>query len=143
MANLTANWAVGYSDENRGMHNAVMVRQVILGDAMASLMYGGDINTRRFASTVLDAIGFADGAIGEKDASKGDTAIHSTMQSREIDHLHKKLKQRIYSENLAKPFMSDDELASYLVEQILRFNNKREYLDLFTHDIEKTFGVRL
>lgn len=143
MAKLTANWAVGYTDKEQ-THNAAIVRQVILGDAaMASLMYGGDTNTRRFASTVLNMIGFADGAIGEKDASKGDTAIHSTMKDREIDHLHKKLKQRIYAENLTKPFMSDDELASYLVEQILEFNNRRDYLDLLTYDVEKTFGVRL
>lgn len=142
MANLTANWAVGYTDKEQ-THNAAMVRQVILGDAMSNLMYGGDVNTRRFASTVLDAIGFADGAIGEKDATKGDTAIHSSMTDREIDHLHRKLKQRIYAENLTKPFMGDDELANYLVEQILRFNGKREYLDLLSCDVEKTFGVRL
>lgn len=142
MAKLTANWAVGYTDKEQ-THNAAIVRQVILGDAMASLMYGGDTNTRRFASTVLNMISFADGAIGETDASKGDTAIHSTMKDREIDHLHKKLKQRIYAENLTKPFMTDDELASYLVEQILEFNNRRDCLDLLTQDVEKTFGVRL
>ena len=142
MAKLTANWAVGYTDKEQ-THNAAIVRQVILGDAMANLMYGGDANTRRFASTILDSISFADGAIGETDASKGDTAIHSTMKDREINHLHRKLKQRIYAENLTKPFMSDDELASYLVEQILEFNNRRGYLDLLTHDVEKTFGVRL
>ena len=142
MTKLTANWAVGYTDKEQ-THNAAIVRQVILGDAMSSLMYGGNTNTRRFASTVLNMIGFADGAIGETDASKGDTAIHSTMKDREIDHLHKKLKQRIYAENLTKPFMSDDELASYLVEQILEFNNRRGYLDLLTKDSHKTFGVRL
>ena len=142
MSVLKSNWAVGWNAQEQ-MHNASLVKQVILGEAMSYLMSGGDEQTRRFSSTVLDAIGFTSGAIGDKQASKGDVAIHSTMEAKDIEYIHRKYSSEIYSKHLAKPFMSDDELANYLVEQILRDNNKKQYLDLLTHDVEKTFGVRL
>ena len=139
---LKSNWAVGWNAQEQ-IHNASLVKQVILGEAMSYLMSGGDEQTRRFASTVLDAINFTSGALGERDASKGDVAIHSTMEAKDINFIHSKYASEIYSKHLAKPFMSDGELANYLVEQILRDNNKKQYLDLLTHDVEKTFGVRL
>lgn len=142
MSVLKSNWGVGW-DSGEAIHNAVLMKQVILGESMGYLMSGGDEQTRRFASTVLDAIGFTSGALGERDANKGDVAIHSTMEAKDIDYIHSKYRGEIYSKHLAKPFMSDGELASYLVEQILRDNGKREFLDLLTHDVEKTFGVRL
>ena len=139
---LKSNWAVGWNAQEQ-IHNASLVKQVILGEAMSYLMSGGDEQTRRFASTVLDAINFTSGALGERDASKGDVAIYSTMEAKDINFIHSKYASEIYSKHLAKPFMSDGELANYLVEQILRDNNKKQYLDLLTHDVEKTFGVRL
>ena len=142
MSMLKSNWGVGWS-ASEAIHNAVLMKRVILGEAYASLMDAGNEQTRRFASTVLDAINFTSGALGERDASKGDVAIHSTMEAKDINFIHSKYASEIYSKHLAKPFMSDGELANYLVEQILRDNNKKQYLDLLTHDVEKTFGVRL
>lgn len=142
MSMLKSNWGVGWS-ASEAIHNAVLMKQVILGESMGYLMSGGDEQTRRFASTVLDAIGFTSGALGERDATKGGTSIHSTMEAKDINFVHSKYASEIYSKHLAKPFMSDGELANYLVEQILRDNNKKQYLDLLSHDVHKTFGVRL
>ena len=142
MSVLKSNWGVGW-DSGEAIHNAVLMKQVILGESMGYLMSGGDEQTRRFASTILDSINFTQGALGERDASKGDVAIHSTMEAKDINFVHSKYASEIYSKHLAKPFMSDGELANYLVEQILRDNNKKQYLDLLTRDVEKTFGVRL
>ena len=142
MSCLTTNFAVGWNAQQQ-IHNAARVRQVILGEAMSYLMSGGNEQTRRFASTVLDAIGFTQGALGERDASKGDVAIHSTMEAKDIEYIHRKYASDIYSKHLAKPFMSDDELAKYLFEETLKDNGKQEYLDLLTHDIHKEFGIRI
>lgn len=139
---LKSNWAVGWNAQEQ-IHNASLVKQVILGEAMSYLMSGGDEQTRRFASSVLDSINFTQGALGERDANKGDVAIHSTMEAKDIEYIHRKYASEIYSKHLAKPFMSDGELANYLVEQILRDNGKQEFLDLLEKDIHKTFGVRL
>lgn len=142
MAKLTANWAVGWNAKER-THNAAIAKQVIFGESMAYLINGGDEQTRRFASTVLDAIGFTQGALGERNANKSSTAIHSTMESKEIDYIHRKFAGEIYSKHLAKPFMSNDEFARYITEETLRANGKQEYLDLLTKDVHKEFGVRL
>lgn len=142
MSVLKSNWAVGWNAQEQ-MHNASLVKQVILGEAMSYLMSGGDEQTRRFASTVLDAIGFTQGALGERDASKGDVAIHSTMEAKDIEYIHRKYASDIYSKHLAKPFMSDEEFAKYITEETLRDNGKQEYLDLLEKDIRKAFGVRL
>lgn len=142
MSVLKSNWGVGWNS-GEAIHNAVLMKQVILGESMGYLMSGGDEQTRRFASTVLDAINFTSGALGERDANKGDVAIHSTMEAKDIDYIHRKFASDIYSKHLAKPFMSDEEMASYLVEQILRDNSKQDYLDLLTKDIHKAFGIRL
>lgn len=142
MSCLTTNFAVGWNAQQQ-IHNAARVRQVILGEAMSYLMSGGNEQTRRFASTVLDAIGFTQWALGERDASKGDVAIHSTMEAKDIEYIHRKYASDIYSKHLAKPFMSDDELAKYLFEETLKDNGKQEYLDLLTHDIHKEFGIRI
>lgn len=142
MAKLTANWAVGWNAKEQ-IHNAAMAKRVILGESMAYLMSGGDERTRRFASTVLDAIGFTQGALGERNVGKGSTAIHSTMESKEIDYIHRKFASDIYSKHLAKPFMSDDELARYITEETLRANGKQDYLDLLAKDVHKAFDVRL
>ncbi len=142
MSYLTTNFAVGWNAQEQ-IHNAARVRQVILGEAMSYLMSGGDEQTRRFAATVLDAIGFTSGAIGDKQASKGDVAIHSTMKAKDIDYIHRKYASDIYSKHLAKPFMSDDELAKYLFEETLKDNGKQECLDQLTHDIHKEFGIRV
>lgn len=142
MSVLKSNWGVGWS-AREAIHSAVLMKQVILGESMAHLLNGTDEQAKRFSSSVLDSINFTSGALGERDASKGDVAIHSTMEAKDIDYIHRKYASEIYSKHLAKPFMSDGELANYLVEQILRDNNKKQYLDLLTHDVEKTFGVRL
>lgn len=142
MAKLTANWAVGWNAKEQ-MHNAAMAKRVILGESMAYLMNGGDEQTRRFASSVLDSINFTGGALGEKDAIKGDAAIHSTMKARSIDYIHRKFASDIYSKHLAKPFMSDKEFTRYIAEETLRGNSKQEYLDLLEKDIRKGFGIRL
>lgn len=139
---LKSNWAVGWNAQEQ-IHNASLVKQVILGESMAYLMNGGDEQTRRFSSTVLDKIGFTQGALGEKDVTKGGTSIHSTMESKEIDYIHRKFASDIYSKYLAKPFMSDEEFAKYITEETLRDNGKQEFLDLLEKDIHKTFGVRL
>nr|CRY94726.1 hypothetical protein [uncultured prokaryote] len=142
MSVLKSNWAVGWNAQEQ-IHNASLVKQVILGEAMSYLMSGGDEQTRRFASSVLDKIGFTQGALGERDASKGDVAIHSTMEAKDIDYIHRKYASEIYSKHLAKPFMSDGEFAKYITEETLRDNGKQEFLDLLEKDIHKTFGVRL
>lgn len=142
MSVLKSNWAVGWNAQEQ-MHNASLVKQVILGEAMSYLMSGGDEQTRKFASTILDSISFTSGALGERDASKGDVAIHSTMEAKDIEYIHRKFASDIYSKHLAKPFMSDEEFAKYITEETLRDNGKQEYLDLLEKDIHKTFGVRL
>jgi len=142
MSVLKSNWGVGWNS-GEAIHNAVLMKQVILGESMGYLMSGGDEQTRRFASTVLDAIGFTSGALGERDASKGDVAIHSTMEAKDINFVHSKFASDIYSKHLAKPFMSDDEFAKYITEETLRDNSKQQYLDLLEKDIHKAFDVRL
>lgn len=142
MSVLKSNWGVGWNS-GEAIHNAVLMKQVILGESMGYLMSGGDEQTRRFASTVLDAIGFTSGALGERDASKGDVAIHSTMEAKDINIVHSKFASDIYSKHLAKPFMSDDEFAKYITEETLRDNSKQQYLDLLEKDIHKAFDVRL
>lgn len=142
MSVLKSNWGVGWS-AREAIHNAVLMKRVILGEAYASLMDAGNEQTRRFASTVLDAINFTSGALGERDASKGDVAIHSTMEAKDINFVHSKFASDIYSKHLAKPFMSDEEFAKYITEETLRDNGKQEYLDLLEKDIRKAFGVRL
>ena len=143
MVKLTANWAVGWNAKEQ-THNAAMAKRVILGESMAYLMGGGDELTRSFASTVLDAIGFANGAYNPKEASKSETRIASNgMQAKDIDYIHRKFASDIYSKYLAKPFMSDEEFAKYITEETLRDNGKQEFLDLLEKDIHKTFGVRL
>ncbi len=77
MAKLTANWAVGWNAKEQ-THNAAMAKRVILGESMAYLMGGGDELTRRFASTVLDAIGFANGAYNPKEANRVKPALLAT-----------------------------------------------------------------
>lgn len=143
MSVLKSNWAVGWNAKEQ-THNAAMAKRVILGESMAYLMDGGDELTRRFASTVLDAIGFANGAYNPKEASKSETRIASNgMQAKDIDYIHRKFASDIYSKYLAKPFMSDEEFAKYITEETLRDNGKQEFLDLLEKDIHKTFGVRL
>lgn len=143
MSVLKSNWAVGWNAQEM-VHNSALVKQVILGEsAQAYLMNGGDEQTRRFASSILDSIGFTQGALGERDASKGGASIHSTMEAGDIDYIHRKFADEIYSKHLAKPFMSDEEFAKYITEETLRDNGKQEYLDLLEKDIHKTFGVRL
>lgn len=143
MSVLKSNWAVGWNAKEQ-THNAAMAKRVILGESMAYLMGGGDELTRRFASTVLDAIGFANGAYNPKEASKSETRIASNgMQAKDIDYIHRKFASDIYSKYLAKPFMSDEEFAKYITEETLRDNGKQEFLDLLEKDIHKTFGVRL
>lgn len=142
MSVLKSNWGVGWNS-GEAIHNAVLMKQVILGESMGYLMSGGDEQTRRFASTVLDAIGFTSGALGERDASKGDVAIHSTMEAKDINLVHSMFASDIYSKHLAKPFMSDDEFAKYITEETLRDNSKQQYLDLLEKDIHKAFDVRL
>lgn len=143
MANLTANWAVGWNAKEQ-MHNAAMAKRVILGESMAYLMNGGDELTRRFASTVLDAIGFVNGAYNPKEACKGDARIASNgIQAKDIDYIHRKFAGDIYSKHLAMPLMSDSEFAQYVMEETLRGGGKQEYLDLLAKDIRKEFGIRL
>lgn len=142
MSVLKTNWGVGWS-ATEAIHNAALMKRVILGEAYAALMDAGDEQTRRFASSVLHSIGFTQGALGEKDASKGDASIHSTMEAGDIDYIHRKFASDIYSKHLAKPFMSDEEFAQYITGETLRDNGKQEYLDLLEKDIHKTFGVRL
>lgn len=143
MAKLTANWAVGWNAKER-THNAAMAKRVILGESMAYLMSGGDGLTRRFASTVLDAIGFTNGAYNPKETSKGDVLIASNgMRAKDIDYIHRKFAADIYGKHLAKPFLSDEELAGYLVEQTLQDNGRHEYLGLLRTDIERAFRMRL
>lgn len=143
MVKLTANWAVGWNAKEQ-THNAAMAKRVILGESMAYLMGGGDELTRRFASTVLDAIGFANGAYNPKEASKSETRIASNgMQAKDIDYIHRKFASEIYSKYLAMPLMSDSEFAQYVTEETLRDSGKQEYLDLLAKDIRKELGIRL
>lgn len=65
------------------------------------------------------------------------------MKAKDIDYIHRKYASDIYSKHLAKPFMSDDELAKYLFEETLKDNGKQECLDQLTHDIHKEFGIRV
>lgn len=143
MARFTANWAVGWNAAEQ-MHNAAMAKRVILGESMAYLMNGGDELTRRFASTVLDAIGFTKGAYNPKEASKGDVRIASNgMRAKDVDYIHRKFASDIYGKHLAKPFMSDDELSRYITEATLSDNREQDYLDLLTKGIHKEFRIRL
>lgn len=143
MAKLTANWAVGWNAKEQ-THNAAMAKRIILGESMAYLMNGGDELTRRFASTVLDAIGFTNGAYNPKEASKDDVLIASNgMRAKDIDYIHRKFASDIYSKHLAMPLMSDSEFAQYVTEETLRNSGKREYLDLLAKDIREGFGIRL
>ena len=142
MSVLKSNWGVGWS-ASEAIHSAVLMKQVILGESMAHLLNGTSEQAKRFASSVLDSIGFTQGALGEKDATKGGTSIHSTMEAGDIDYIHRKFASDIYSKYLAKPFMSDEEFAKYITEETLRDNGKQEFLDLLEKDIYKTFGVRL
>lgn len=143
MVKLTANWAVGWNAKEK-THNAAMAKRVILGESMAYLMGGGDELTRRFASTVLDAIGFANGAYNPKEASKSEARIASNgMQAKDIDYIHRKFASEIYSKHLAMPLMSDSEFAQYVTEETLRDSGKQEYLDLLAKDIRKELGIRL
>lgn len=128
---LKSNWAVGWNAEEQ-LHNAAMVRNVVLGDAMASAMYGGNEETRRFAATVLDAIGFTKAA-NPTAARKGRIGIAAgAISSREIGHIHRVLEKQIYERNLAKPFMGDDELSEYLLRETLRANNREDLLRVDT-----------
>ena len=142
MSVLKSNWGVGWS-ASEAIHSAVLMKQVILGESMAHLLNGTDEQAKRFASSVLDSINFTQGALGERDARKGATAIHSTMEAKDINFVHSKYASEIYSKHLAKPFMSDDEFAKYITEETLRDNGKQEFLDLLEKDIHKAFGVRL
>ena len=143
MSVLKSNWAVGWNSQEM-VHNSALVKQVILGEsAQAYLMSGGDENTRRFASSVLDSINFTGGALGERDASKGGAGIYSTMEARDIDYIHRKFASDIYSKHLAMPLMSSQEFARYITEETLRDNGKQQYLDLLEKDVHKTFGIRL
>lgn len=143
MSVLKTNWGVGW-DSGEAIHNAVLMKQVILGESMGYLMSGGDGLTRRFASTVLDAIGFTNGAYNPKEASKDDVLIASNgMRAKDIDYIHRKFASDIYSKHLAMPLMSDSEFAQYVTEETLRNSGKREYLDLLAKDIRKGFGIRL
>ncbi|WP_415928178.1 hypothetical protein [Slackia piriformis] len=143
MAKLASNWAVGWNAKEQ-THNAAMAKRVILGESMACLMSGGDELTRRFASTVLDAIGFAHSAYNPKEASKGDVHIASGgMRAKDIDYIHRKFASEIYNKHLAKPFMNDNELSRYITEETLRDNGKQEYFDLLAKDTHKEFDIRL
>lgn len=142
MSTLKSSWGVGWTTEDGGMHTARLMKRVILGDALGYLMNGTDEQAKSFASSVLRAIDFTSGALGERDVSKGGTAIHSTMEARDIDYIHRKFADEIYRKHLAAP-MSNDEFARYITEETLRDNGKQEYLDLLEKDIHKTFGVRL
>lgn len=143
MSVLKSSWGVGWTTEDGGIHTARLMKRVILGDALGHLMNGTGEQEKRFASTILDSIGFTQGALGERDASKGNVAIHSTMEAKDIDYIHRKFASDIYSKHLAKPFMSNDEFARYITEETLRDNGKQQYLDLLEKDIHKAFGIRL
>lgn len=140
MATLRASYAVGWN-ANEQTHNAARIKNAILGDSLGYLMNGGDADTRRFAATVLDAIGFADGALGEREANKGGAAIRSTMNAGDIDYIHRKYKGEIYSKHLAKPFMGDEEFYGYILDDLL--GDAPAYKDLLTKAVEKTFRMRV
>lgn len=142
MPNLSTIFAVGWNAQEQ-IHNAARVQNEVLGDAYGYLMQGGDIQTRRFAATVLDAIGFTGGAIGNRESRKGKVSISSRMEARDIDYIHRKFGREIYLHHLAKPFMSDDELADYLFRETLDACDKHEYLDLLSKDIHESIDIRL
>ena len=142
MSVLKSNWGVGWTTEDGGIHTARLMKRVILGDALGHLMNGTSDQEKRFASSVLRAIDFTSGALGERETSKGYATIHSTMEATDIDYIHRKYSSEIYSKHLAAP-MSDDEFARYITEETLRDNGRQQYLDLLEKDLHKAFDVRL
>ena len=117
---LSSEFALGW-DALSQTHNSAKAKRVIMGSAYGYLMQSGDTLTRRFAATVLDSIRFCENksfptsfSIGGLDASL------TARASNEINHLHRKLKEEIYSKHLCKPFMSERELADYLLEETLK-----------------------
>lgn len=142
MSVLKSNWGVGWTTEDGGIHTARLMKRVIIGDALGYLMNGTGEQAKRFASSVLRAIDFTSGALGERETSKGYATIHSTMEAADIDYIHRKFADEIYSKHLATP-MSNDEFTRYITEETLRDNSKQQYLDLLEKDIHKAFDVRL
>ena len=143
MSNLVSNFGVGW-DASAQEHSAIRAKNIVLGKAMAGALSLANEEMRRFASTVLDAIGFTDGALEEKNTSIGNASIHSSgTPFKDIDFVHRKFKSDIYSKHLVKPFMGNDELSNFLVGQVLDDNGEREYMDLLSKDVDKAFGIKL
>ena len=139
--NITATFAVGWDAGSR-IHRAIKTRQVVIGEAFGYLMNGGSEENARFASTVLDAMGFCRGSVSVSDIKFGNySARLEEKASREIDHLHKIKAREIYEKHLAKPFMSQQEFNDYLFRQTL--SGDQDAFDLLTKEIKKDINIRL
>ena len=105
-------------------------------------MNGGSDEAARFASTVLDAIGFCNGNITFQGVLLGKhAALLEEGPTKEINYLHKLKADEIYRNHLAKPFMSQDELNDYLFEQTL--SEEPAAFDLLTKSATKEFSLRI
>lgn len=128
MKAIEQNYAVGWNSSAM-IHNAAKVKHAVFGNAYGYLMNKGDAQMQRFASTMLDQMNFTAGKADNYNKQLG--AVKSSSKSagmKDIDYIHRKFAGDIYAKHLAKPFMSNDELNEFVLDNLL--NNKPEYKEL-------------
>lgn len=141
MLAIEQDYAVGWNAAAM-IHNAAKVKGQVFGNAYGYLMNSHNATMQRFASTVLDMMNFTAGKATNFQKQLGNVRAESSSDSRpDIDWIHRHDAENIYRYYLAKPFMSQEELNDFVLDNLLE--KKPELKDLLTRDIEKEFQVRL
>lgn len=121
--------------DGAGMHE-------LLGIAKASLdgSFATKTDRQALAEYFLNKLDYASnpGKSGAGAMYGGSYSYSRTDTNQPIEAIHRACKAEIESK-WQRPQMSDEQVA----EMLLADNLEPEYMDLLTHDVHKTFGIRL
>lgn len=114
----------------------------LLGIAKASLdgSFATKTDRQALAEYFLNKLGYASnpGKAGAGGMYGGSYTYSRTDTNQPIEAIHRACRGEIES-RWQRPQMSDEQVA----EMLLADNLEPEYMDLLTHDVHKTFGIRL
>lgn len=129
-------YSVGWDSQNQ-IHSAVK------NSINARMLESADSDLRRFATTVMHQMDYANAKTKQMRLQLGqrESANISSVGTKDIDHIHRKYKDEIEAQHLAKPDFTPEELSDFLFEEGL--SSVPGLLDLLTKETHKELKIRL
>ena len=129
-------YSVGWDSVNQ-IHSSVK------NSTNASLLENANDDLRRLATTVLHQMDYANAQTKQMRLQLGqrESANISSVGTKDIDHIHRKYKDEIEAQHLAKPDFTPEELSDFLFEEGL--SGEPGLFDFLTKETYKEFKVKL